>query len=305
MNLLKLKHVLALYQEGSFVKAASRVNLTQSALSRSIQSLEQELELTLFERTSHGVVPTATGRQFIERAHELMHTVNGFEHDMRSLRGGISGKLSFGMGPVPSSSYLTEGLVRIVHEFPDLQLSVEINDTATLADHVRSERIEFFIADPRTLGELHEFKITPFAQQIGILCCRANHPLLESNAHKLTDFDIASIYLPPVNFLPQALRALLQPQKRGNTERSPQTLSCDSVEVIKNVVLNSDLLLLTTSSAVQKELANGELVLLPVPEMEQASVAMNVISLSSRSLSPAAAKVIKVLQDISDSLHSK
>jgi len=61
MDLRKLRHVLALHEEGSFVKAAARVNLTQSALSRSIQTLESSLELTLFDRTREGVVATTAG----------------------------------------------------------------------------------------------------------------------------------------------------------------------------------------------------------------------------------------------------
>lgn len=308
MNPRKLRHVLALHEEGSFVKAAARVNVTQSALSRSIQALESDLQLTLFDRTRDGVVATAAGRHFIARAQQVARMLSGFEHDMRALRGGAAGVLRFGIGPFPASSFLTDALAGLARECRELRVSVEINNAATLAEHLKAERIEFFIADTSQLREDREIAITPLARQSGIVACRAGHPLAaSSNAPdmaQLARFGFASVHFPPADHLPSEIQQLLRAWTGGATEPAPLALSCDNLDVLKRVVLQSDLILMSTRAVVREELERGELVELPLPGADAVAVTMGVASLRDRSLSPAAQAVISRMRDVSAALES-
>jgi DNA-binding transcriptional LysR family regulator len=72
MDLKNFRHALALAEAGNFVRAAQLVHLTQSALSRSIQALERDLGVQLFDRISGGIKPTAAGK--LSSAHDILCT---------------------------------------------------------------------------------------------------------------------------------------------------------------------------------------------------------------------------------------
>ena len=71
----KLKIFHAVTQAGSFTKAADILNLSQSAISRQIQSLEHELKTTLFERHARGLSLTDNGETLFKTANEVISKI--------------------------------------------------------------------------------------------------------------------------------------------------------------------------------------------------------------------------------------
>lgn len=294
MDLRKLRHVIALFEEGSFVKAAQRVHLTQPALSRSVQALESDLGVSLFDRTRDGVHATAAGRQFVERARAIERSLSVFQHDMRQLHTGVNGEVAFGVGPFPAFSALEPALQAITRDYPQLRLRVEIQNAPALVGHLKAERIEFFLADVRLLHHDTELRIVPVGIQPGLLCCRAGHALAGTAAigrDELQHYGFVSVHLPPGDTLPPALLALI-----GEVDgKRPQMLACDHMDLLKRLVLQSERLLMTTRAAVAAELARGELVELPVPTLAGAGIELGLVMLRERSLSAAAEAVIAQL----------
>lgn len=84
MNLAKLKHVIAVDRKGSFTAAAAAVNLTQSAVTKSVADIERSLGFALFERRAKRVLTTEQGREFIDRAARL---VGDFEQLIEDAQG--------------------------------------------------------------------------------------------------------------------------------------------------------------------------------------------------------------------------
>ncbi len=82
MDLKRLRHVLALAKEMNFIRAAEKVHLSQPAFSRSIQALESELGLLLFDRSKQGMALTVVGKEFVARAKRLVHEAKSLERDM-------------------------------------------------------------------------------------------------------------------------------------------------------------------------------------------------------------------------------
>ncbi len=84
MDTRQLKTLLAIATHGTFAQAAEIVGLTPSAVSQQINALEQELRVTLFDRSSRPPKPTSHGMQVIEVAREILR----LEEDTKSsLRG--------------------------------------------------------------------------------------------------------------------------------------------------------------------------------------------------------------------------
>ena len=95
MNLNQLIYASEINRLGSFSRAAQTLFISQSALSKSIHSLEIELEQELFIRTTEGAVPTEFGRAFLEEAEQTLQHVNRMREMASSKKNGVKTPLRF------------------------------------------------------------------------------------------------------------------------------------------------------------------------------------------------------------------
>src|SRR3954471_4799651 len=87
MNLHHLRLFAAVVDHGGFTKAASALNLSQPAISKSIKELEKETHLALLDRTGKSVRLTDGGKVLYDRARELFGVERVAERELRELRG--------------------------------------------------------------------------------------------------------------------------------------------------------------------------------------------------------------------------
>ncbi len=104
MNLLHMKYAVEIAETNSINKAADKLYVGQSALSRAIKELEASLGVTLFERSAKGMFLTADGEIFIHHAKNVLAQIDEIE-DMFS--GGTISKKHFSVS-VPRASYIAE-----------------------------------------------------------------------------------------------------------------------------------------------------------------------------------------------------
>lgn len=72
MTLQQLRYVIAIEQQGSFSEAAKKLYISQPSISAMVKELEQELDITIFQRTRQGVILTADGKEFLKYAYQMM-----------------------------------------------------------------------------------------------------------------------------------------------------------------------------------------------------------------------------------------
>ena len=90
----KLKIFHAVAEASSFTKAATILNLSQSAISRQIQSLENDLKIKLFERHARGLVLTENGKYLFKTANEVIGKLRDVESTLTEDKDQVSGKLT-------------------------------------------------------------------------------------------------------------------------------------------------------------------------------------------------------------------
>ena len=90
---------MAVYEEGSFSAAAIRMNGTQSGLSMHVRDLEKRYNVVFFHRSSSGVTPTETGRQFYKVAISVLSATEVAEDKLRELSGVLSEHITVGVTP--------------------------------------------------------------------------------------------------------------------------------------------------------------------------------------------------------------
>jgi len=117
---LKIFHSVA--EASSFTKAAIVLNLSQSAISRQIQSLEHELKIKLFERHARGLVLTDNGKYLFQTAHEVIAKLKDVESTLSGHKDKLSGKLTV----TTVVSFGTTWLTPRIKEFMDLNPEIEV-----------------------------------------------------------------------------------------------------------------------------------------------------------------------------------
>ena len=117
---LKIFHTVA--EASSFTKASTILNLSQSAISRQIQSLENDLKVQLFERHARGLVLTENGEYLFKSAHEVITKLKDVESNLIGHKDKLNGKLTV----TTVVSFGTTWLTPRIKEFMDLHPEIEV-----------------------------------------------------------------------------------------------------------------------------------------------------------------------------------
>ena len=126
----KLKTFHSVAQAGSFTLAAKRLNLSQSALSRQIKSLEDSLNLSLFTRHARGLVLTEEGKQLYNTAEDVVKKIDHTRQELLDSKKKPFGKLKVTTTHAFGSYWLSRNIKEFVYDFPDIELELVLSDEA-------------------------------------------------------------------------------------------------------------------------------------------------------------------------------
>ena len=151
----KLKIFYAVAQAGSFTNATVALNLSQSAISRQIQSLENELKVQLFERHARGLTLTDNGEYIYKTAHEVISKLKEVETSLKDKKDKPSGKLTI----TTVRSFGTHWLTPRIQEFMQLNPEIEVElifDDKELDLSTREADIGIWMSKPKQLNYIHK-----------------------------------------------------------------------------------------------------------------------------------------------------
>ncbi|MDY7579761.1 LysR family transcriptional regulator [Herbaspirillum sp. RTI4] len=170
-----LQAMVAVVEQGGFRAAASAINLSQPALSRRIEKLENALNVKLFERTTRRVELTLVGREFFVKAIEIL---DGVESSLLSI-GEISrtrfGQVSVACVPSVAHHFLPPVLQRFHTAYPNIRIRIIDEGAHEVLNHVARGDSDFglnFIGE-QELG----IDFEPILRERFVLTCRTDHPL--------------------------------------------------------------------------------------------------------------------------------
>ena len=187
----KLKIFHAVAEAGNFTKATIIMNLSQSAISRQIQSLEKELKTQLFERHARGLSLTENGEYLFKTAREVISKLKDVESTLMDKKDKPSGKLTV----TTVVSFGTTWLTPRIQEFMKLNPEIEIElifDDKELDLSTRQADIGIWMRRPKQLNHIqkklidihyHIYGSTKYLEQYG-------HPktITELNKHKFISY---------------------------------------------------------------------------------------------------------------------
>jgi DNA-binding transcriptional LysR family regulator len=286
-----MRHVIAVADHGSFVRAATALGLSQSALSRSIQSVEGVVGSSLFVRTATGVEPTDGGRVFLARIRQILRLTEDLDRDFAGERGQLVGQVLVGCGVFPASTVLPDALARFVVAFPGVAVRVMVRDWDELLRKLRTREIEYFVAEFSTFEGEGDLDIEPLQPHPTFILARRDHPLAGRGPLGLADcfdYPIAALTRIPPRSLGPIRAAQGRSREAKGVSRVVPAFEFGSVEGVKRVVLTSDALMVAPLSCVTDELESGRLrVLGSEPYLE---THYGIVRLSAQPLSEAATR---------------
>jgi len=293
MNLRHLEHWLALADTGSFSRAAEKLHITQSALSRSIQALEEDLGGPLVDRVGKKNELTPLGRSVLERARHIVHEAQELKQGAALLQQGGLGALRVGLGSGPGAMLMTPWLVHMAKHHPTVQVTVSRGSTELQLTQLRERQLDALVVDVRRVEAAPDLKMTQVVEMRAGFVCRQGHPLLGRAAKGLPFDALLSYPIASIQLSQEVARLLVDHYGPQANPAQMTTLQCEDIASLLDVVGQTDAIYLGIVGAAQEGLAQGHLVELPMQIPLKAHARLALITLAGRTELP----VMSVFRD--------
>lgn len=254
MDTKKLIHLIALVEEKNFSRAAVRVNLTQSALTRSIQTLENELDVRLVERNTNNVTLTPAGKKVFQKAKDIVGDLVMMTQELEYIRTGAGGCINMGVGPFPAATFIPDIVSEMMSEKKNVKFNSIVNNWRNLLRSLINDEIEFFISDTRDIPRDGRFKIIPLTTQFLSFYVGKDHPISEENSS--VPEDLARYPLISVS-LPEILRKMIREFIGCESNSDCISLYCDSPQMLEKIAIKTNAVMITSHmSLIEKDSLN-------------------------------------------------
>lgn len=200
MELRRLRYFVAVAEESSFNRAARRLRMAQPPLSNQIKQLEEELGVTLFERTNRGVRMTEAGGLLLREARRIFMQVDQTVRVVQRVGRGEVGRLTLGFVPSASNEVLPPILRAFRDRFPEVELFLREMRPDRIVQRLRDKQIDAgFLYLPLEDASLH---IECVSREPLVLALPEAHPLTSEPAVELQSMAEEPFILPMRHQMP-------------------------------------------------------------------------------------------------------
>ena len=191
MNLRDLKYIVAVAETRHFGKAAERCFVSQPTLSGQIKKLEEELGVTIFERTQRSVEVTPVGEAILEHARQIMDQAEVIEQLALAHQDPLAGPLRVGAIPTLSPYLMPLLLLPLKKKHPQMKLVLSEELTDTLLERLRNHEIDAALL--ATPVEEPDLEALPLFDEPFYIAYPREHPFYAKE--KITRRDLESVNL--------------------------------------------------------------------------------------------------------------
>lgn len=290
-----LRLVVAIAEANSLVGAAKRLNMTQPAVTKSLQAAELQLGVRLFDRTSSGMVPTIFGAALTEQARMVLSQLGHAVQQIQDLRDGTGGRIVIGTLLAASAMLLPMAITRMRKERPRLAVTILEGTNDVLLPALRSGELDLVVGRLTDRPQGADLQEEVLFRDIACVVARRGHPLEGRAQLRIADAMEWSWILPPKETI---LRH--QVEKAFLIEGlNPPAPAVESVSLIMNqsLLIDSDYLSVWPWQVATLEEEAGRVAILSV----SLSTTIGPVGITTRRdvlLSPAAEILIQTLREV-------
>lgn len=147
MNSRQLQYAIMLSEIRNFSQVAEKLNISQPALSKQILSLESELGIKLFDRTTTPLTVTSAGQHFIQGATDLIYKEDQLLRSLERFKSGEAGQLVIGVTPFRSSYLIPDMIKKFRAAFPHMQVKLQEAGSDVLRKEAAEGKFDFAVVN--------------------------------------------------------------------------------------------------------------------------------------------------------------
>lgn len=282
MNLSQLKAFLAVAQDGSFSRAAEKLYLTQPAVSKQIQALEEALGMRLFDRVGRSILLTEAGNILRDHAHIVFQTLEEARETITQLRGLQRGHLRISAASTIGTYMLPQPLGELKAQFPGIEISLAITNKAQVVQQVLNHEVELgFVGPPVEPAELEreEYLLDEL-----VLILAPTHRLAREESVGVAELAEEVFILREQG---SGTREIMEEELGRVRVSLKKAMELGSTEAIKQAVAANLGVSIVSKFAISLEILQGRLAVARLPDLNL-SRQLFVIHHGGRTLSPAA-----------------
>lgn len=286
MNIKHLEHLLALADTGSFSRAAEKLFITQSALSRSIQNLEEDLGGKVLDRIGKRNELTPLGLAVVSKARHIVRDAAELRNSVKLLQDGGRGSISVGLGSGPAALLMVPLMCAAAGQ-KGMRVAVIQGPVELQILQLRSRQLDAMVVDMRRVIPATDLNIELLAELRAGFVVRADHPLAKKKKIGLADvlrFPVASTPLSD-----EVVRLMVGQYGLQANPAEMITLRCDDIASLVGTVAQTDSIFLGVIEATRNGLEDGSLVELNINPRLAATARFAYVTLAGRTEAPAMA----------------
>ena len=249
----------------SFTKAATELFITQPAVSKHIQELEEQYKIKLFDRNGSKISLTKAGELLLKHTKNIFEIYREIDFDLSTLINQQQGTLRLGASTTISQYIIPPLLARFHQKMKDIKVNLLNGNTEQIESALLNKEIEIGIVEGQSKNQ--SIKYTKFLKDELVLVCYSKNPLV--NKEEITKEDLTN------------MRFLMREQGSGTLEVIEYALKpfeiklsqltvemqLGSTESIKSYLMNSTCVAFISIHAINKELKNNELTVIDVKNL--------------------------------------
>lgn len=262
MESRQVRHFLAAYDLGTFVAAADQLGLSQQAISKSIQRLELQLGVQLFERDGRRVRPTRYADMFVPHARTIAAEAARFRADLDDMLGGRRGRLRVGIGPSAAASVVATASKSMAAKQPGIKMSAMAGLYETLINDLMLGALDMVVALRQVTRDNKMVREERLGDVRYAVVAGVGHPLAAAKGLTLTDLK-DEIWISGSNIgeveqnIEDSFRAVGMTRRRIDIETTSILFSLSMLDSTTHIAILPELL-------VQRDCEAGRLILLDV-----------------------------------------
>ena len=249
----------------SFTKAAAELFITQPAISKHVQELEEQYKIKLFDRNGSKISLTSAGEVLLKHTKNIFEIYREIDFDMSSLINERTGILRIGASTTISQYIVPPLLARFHQRMENIKVNLLNGNTEQIENALINKEIEIGIVEGQSKNK--SIKYIEFLKDELVLVCKSSNVLAQKG--EFTAADLKNMHFLIREQGSGTLEVIEHALKPLNIKFSDLIIEMQlgSTESIKSYLLNSDCVAFMSIHAIEKELKNNELTILDVKNL--------------------------------------
>jgi DNA-binding transcriptional LysR family regulator len=275
---------------GSVRRAAERLHIAPSAVTRQIQAFEEMLGVQLFERLPRGVRLTAAGELMLSSVKRLHREFDATLSEVDALKGLRWGKVRIGVLQYLSERFVPSLVAEVHKAYPGISFTIHIGNSDQIASLIDAGELDIGLCwTPPPSAPLR--RVRTVSVSIGLVV-PAGHVLAGRDSIRFHECSGLPLVLPTVEM---ELRRMLDNLHSGVANRIDPFLETNSIAAMRQLVLDGSGVAIMTRMSVLEDVRRGDLVHIPLSDQSARTMQFSLLVRAERGLSTAAALLLERL----------